>query len=510
MTGIDAMLKNVREEGLVLRLWQSGRELFHSNVLAYLLESPHFSAGLLQYLWGDDCSGFHVRALREQNGLDLLVLMLPVAPGAVHLVPEQQGYWDWLTSNLEPKTQARLLAIENKFKSLPDAAQLQGYSEALHDGTDPIARKPGWYLDHVWGAKPKDVFGGKRLPWLVSESKKVILTPSPRLSISVPVRITHSATTGLQNRSAVPLTHIQDDWVSRAWSDIARKIGALAPRVGGLEGSFIASYSRLLGAAIGLQQQILSHCEGKLPFAALDSARESAKRLRLADFVEKWRYESLTESVRARLAASGWEKNQVVRNARGLESQFRLPGPVAAVGVVGTFFSRGSGGTDIAIFHPNSPGFAIEVQLQGNTLKVMVALASGTESLQRDAVVAGIQALTKVSARIADVVAVLPTSEDLGSYTQVVGLTVRTDDKHPDHVNVLREDGRLLYARSTMWREIDSKSVGSWASLSTQQVAQRVADIAVDVAKYWDDVATAMKLHLPQLGKKATSHSVRR
>lgn len=520
MEHFSALFRDIRNEALVLRLWQSGRELFHSNVLAYLLESSTFGPRLLKYFWGASCDGFHVRALREENGIDLLVIMLPVSPDR-GLLPEQESYWAWLAESIQATTLARVLVIENKFKSLPDAAQLQGYSRKLHSDTLPFARKLRWYAEKVWigdDVQENDKGDGNKKalqPYLVAETRKVILTPTSGSDVSVELPFTYTVASGMWQRKGVPVNAARmqmDLWKSCNWQEVAGEIaGSQASGVadsdqqdsggpGGiarsLERSFIDSYGKLLAVATELQQELNSHCQGGAAFSGLDSLTRQAQTLRLNDFVQKWRYEFLTSLLRTTLADKGWIQDQPVLNKRGSEMQFRIPTGPGFVAVVGTFFSRGTGGTDIGIFCRGDSEFAVEVQLQGNTLKLMFAFdrTSSDEERQRRAVLAALSALHRRDGATARNLGAPPADADkLLSYTQTVRIRVETPAKQPAAVELKEIEGRLLYTKTTVWKQERGGSVGPWAAISAAQIGEQIAAVAAEVVDCWHLIAEELR-----------------
>ena len=134
---------------LVLRLWQSGRELFHSNVLAYLIDdqrgtradtakdnktvssSTHADCVLGAITGEPNWKGFHLGVLREKSRIDLLVIALPcIADPVDEGEVLQESYWTELKSS---QRELRLVVIENKFKSLPDLGQLRRYNRKFID-----------------------------------------------------------------------------------------------------------------------------------------------------------------------------------------------------------------------------------------------------------------------------------------------------------------------------------------------------------------------------------------
>lgn len=505
--GFISALRRISDEALVLRLWHSGRELFHSNVLAYLLESEAYGPRLLEYLWGDSCSNYHVRALREQNGIDLLVLMLPIAPDRA-LDPKERAYWSWLALNAQSQPTARVLAIENKFKSLPDPAQLQGYGEALHNATDVFARKLVWYSERFQDAEDvQELLENDARPYLVSDMRKVILTPADTVDVSVPLEVSHTVSTGARARKRLNVNgaanKIQDCWQAKSWRTIAERLGANPAPVGGvqqdLESQFVQSYRRSLESASAFQQELQLYCDGPSAFAELDLLRRRCDALRLTDFLEKWRYEILTRKVRAELVRGGWNHPQLVRNGRGKEAHFRVGlGERSGTAIVGTFFSRGSGGTDIGLLQAGQAQFAAEVQLQGATLKLMFAFPGPEENepQQQAATLSAVRALVALNGPISRVFTVPVDVNALGRYVQEVSITASAPIGSPPTVEIQRVNGRLLYARASVWTRTNGGATGPWSGLSCDQVAAEIASIALEFAGHWDLVRQAAEVHL--------------
>jgi hypothetical protein len=550
MDEIESFLKPLRafrQEELMLRLWQSGRELFHSNVLAYLIESPRFGGRLLQYLWGERCDDYHVRALREYNGIDLLVIMLPRSSEASE--PDSKIYWSWLTSNFDDKQRPRILAIENKFKSLPDAAQLHHYSEKLHRDTVTFARSPGWYRDlfHDGDAPGEKKEYETHQPYLAAQVQKVILTPTPMERMEVQIRVTYDVAHGQKQRRKLPTGPEErtDVWMSKNWHDIAdllvtgtsgdtrtadraepsNLIGPWTVRSPGngqitqsepskgrseLEELFVDSYRSVLQAGTLLQSLIRERSAGPRAFAEFDALRTHIRPLGLTDYVEKWRYAFLTQMVRDRLATIPWEKVQIkVQASRGYEWQFRKPNPDApdVVGIVGTFFSRGTGGTDIGLFPVGQSQVGVAIQLQGNTLKLMFAYArEAAEERQRLATCAAMRVLLlrdgplRRAFDISDVQA-----DELGCYTQQVGDCVRDEPNAAGSLLALeRAHGRLLYAKTQVWyhEKGDPKNpiVGVWSNVSAQAIADELVELVREVTDNWAAVNQVIRSALQDEG----------
>jgi hypothetical protein len=64
-----------KADPLMLRLWQPGREVFHSNTLPCLIKHPAQGDRLLESLNGDGSwISYEVRCLREKLNLDVIVI----------------------------------------------------------------------------------------------------------------------------------------------------------------------------------------------------------------------------------------------------------------------------------------------------------------------------------------------------------------------------------------------------------------------------------------------------
>lgn len=133
----------------VFRMSLASKELFHSNMLAWLLESRN-ADGLSDmakelaklFMPKQHCeNGYKVlTVLREKNHLDLIIVFLPDN--------EDFKYDDWTKiedvfqnsgsddQNLLGKLQknCQFVVVENKFKSIPDKEQLKKYDKTIEKG----------------------------------------------------------------------------------------------------------------------------------------------------------------------------------------------------------------------------------------------------------------------------------------------------------------------------------------------------------------------------------------
>lgn len=96
------------------------QEVFHSDLLAYVANhQPEFFKSVMQGLGLDDAYG---RVEREWKRFDLAFFRVATAPDSAAERDAEEPY----------------LVIENKFKSLPNEEQIEGYREKLNDKTIPF------------------------------------------------------------------------------------------------------------------------------------------------------------------------------------------------------------------------------------------------------------------------------------------------------------------------------------------------------------------------------------
>lgn len=101
-------LLNTLKNSLIYRMSLGSKELYHSNVWAWLIEKDPAFLGMFGF--GDDVIKRVKRVGREEGNRDL----------SVYLTPDD--------SNQEP-----VIIIENKLKSIPNKVQLQGYQNEVGD-----------------------------------------------------------------------------------------------------------------------------------------------------------------------------------------------------------------------------------------------------------------------------------------------------------------------------------------------------------------------------------------
>ena len=144
MNIIDDVVKNLRNNP-VFHMSLASKELFHSNVLAWLLEYQNID-GLADIFAPCDDKGNKLKdfkvltVLREKSHLDLIIVFLPDN--------DDFKSYDWTeiegifqNSYSENKDfleklekSCRFVVVENKFKSIPSKEQLEKYDEVIEDG----------------------------------------------------------------------------------------------------------------------------------------------------------------------------------------------------------------------------------------------------------------------------------------------------------------------------------------------------------------------------------------
>ncbi|HZW13916.1 MAG TPA: hypothetical protein VFF81_12090 [Noviherbaspirillum sp.] len=422
-------LAAIATDKLMLRLWQSGRELFHSNMLAYLIEHQEHGSRLLDYLvplpkavlasTQENDSGwvsrFHLRVRREYMHLDLWIIALPrLDQGDEDLSPDTDEYWIKWATRLEARGSEsipwQLIVVENKFKSLPRWDQLKEYSAKIAREEHSLS-----WVRNEWMNADSDSTEQEGEPAEAKEdeadtdgsweSQKVrhhcqAIILQPIAAESAPDA--HDASganqdneqewakiiTDAQSTKRVP-KRAEISWKLKTWNEIARRIATAEPPASGerheaqppvcrngLETEFVAAYQKMLLHSCALLEEVRTNVQTN--FAAVDRLRQQAFPLRLHDLVDKWRFEWLAEQVKTKIGAT--DHNRVVatkgKNTKveGFEITPACDTTQSSKSFwiqIHAFFSRGTGGIDLNIHcltHPRE--ITLGLQLQGNLLKV--------------------------------------------------------------------------------------------------------------------------------------------
>lgn len=517
-------------QSLVMRLWQSGRELFHSNVLAFLLEHGEYGAKLLAALTGiDGWRDFHVRVLREKNNIDLIVIALPKIDNADD--PTILDYWE---NVVEPrdKREWRLIAIENKFKSLPDESQLEEYNQKIatylrcelaalveaSQGIDlpantPVAIKVDVPLKKnncpkKIGLRPADgeevrehlapilklildwwdeCEGGNPTTSVTSEKKNRLKSNKPILCLPGKVwRVLLQPTSGAENVTI-------QGWRVQAYDQLVQLLDInQLPRDGTqnnvqfLEQQFLEEYKKLIASACkfhcDLQKDLIGN---KIFFSAIDKYRAQSTRYRLRDFVDKWRYRFLEERIREQAGkSSAFCPNKFVQQATS-KSLKRMPGNIGQwkwneTGCwifTYTSFSRSTGMAGISLYSYRDDGchpFTVDLQLQANRLKLMIGKAENVDTWEKDAM----SIFTRLACHFDNIDWKVGVNGEkkVGTYVQRICVL-------KNHNNIERNDGSLRYIYADMWGNYPT--VGTWSE-------KTLADIAVEIVNAAFKIASAL------------------
>lgn len=147
MNIIDDVVKNLRNNP-VFHMSLASKELFHSNVLAWLLECQNID-GLADIFAPCDDKGNKLKdfkvltVLREKSHLDLIIVFLPkkdydsindndlVEIKDLFLNSEQPSNIKLLE---QLQNDFRFVVVENKFKSIPNEEQLEKYNNTIKSG----------------------------------------------------------------------------------------------------------------------------------------------------------------------------------------------------------------------------------------------------------------------------------------------------------------------------------------------------------------------------------------
>lgn len=343
-----------RADPLMLRLWQSGREIFHSNTLAFLIGDAKYGPCLLQQLTGDSgWNNYEVRTLREKWQLDILVIARkkPAHPSSPEPCAGNAGqveaaFDDW-----------RIVVIENKFKSLPDRGQLMRYTKKLdeqfaqttpgNEGCNGQRSAGAMLLCELWRADSVDQAdepaerqpsgtddahddenttaehtghaggSGKTLSnrqKVVGTLYRVVLQPTlanapPTPCSSEPcggcaaastdcVEIDLSGTTG---------TLLTRNWRAVSYEDLLTCLPSPAARSASgsssptLTSLFIPAYRDLVDQTCNLHRTLHQYLQGKNSFADAVQLEAGARALGIWDFIDKWRYGWLAEKTKLKI-----------------------------------------------------------------------------------------------------------------------------------------------------------------------------------------------------------------
>ena len=102
-----------------------GKELFHSNMLAWLLMSEDNQS--IKQLFGIEKNEVVLNVFREHQNLDLLIVYSSKEVDDISIIDDPD-------SELSTNIDLNFIIIENKYKSIPKKQQLEEYSDKLNNG----------------------------------------------------------------------------------------------------------------------------------------------------------------------------------------------------------------------------------------------------------------------------------------------------------------------------------------------------------------------------------------
>lgn len=346
---LGSYAKSSRDRAMMFWLWQSGRELFHSNMFAFLLEDDIYGATVANALAGQNIVSINngnpsheIRVLREKLNLDLIALL----------------------QAKNPKDDCYVIAVENKFKSIPDVAQLRKYDGKLEeqfpaDTTQPNRRRETSAVrrrasfEQLWD----EWSGGVKLNEDKLECQDVVLIKR----VLVPTKKLFPTGTA---------------WEAVLYADIFSNMRAYQPE---LTPSALGAYLDITSSTIAVIDALLTDLEG-YPFInfSSDDLRQLTAVLRINDVVEKYRYEYLQFA---------WAEKLLAKPSILVQPPPVDPSDRKSYRRIGTYkkgtheilvevysdFSRGTGMAGVELF-PVGHDYSYGLQVQDGRLKVYVCL----------------------------------------------------------------------------------------------------------------------------------------
>lgn len=424
-----------KADPLMLNLWQSGRELFHSNTLAYLIARSPWRNVLLEQLTG--YGGWHqyeLRVLREKWNLDIVIIARMRRQGSApepcvgEIDEVRASFADW-----------RAVVIENKFKSLPDCGQLMRYTAKLdqlfkqrpfsNEGCNGPRKAGLKLLCDLWSVDfpeksdsdldDKDIAGEEcAILSATSEGGETPLSNRERVDgylyrvLLQPTLANASATScadkpcpgcapGTTDCPAIDVglkgaTFVRR-WRAVGYRDLMRCLPARCPpgAAPALTDQFIPAYRSLVVRTTSLHTRLRTHLNGPDPFSDVDALEVPGQRAGIWDFVDKWRYGWLAEQVKYKIIAKAGMSIFPAVTLQFKPNRTMLPDHPGRVGLFdngsgfkcwilsSAGYSRGLGLATVNLVYclnTSSNGFqpgkySIALQLQGRFLKLMLSHA---------------------------------------------------------------------------------------------------------------------------------------
>lgn len=471
---------------MMFRMWQAGRELFHSNMFAFLLEDVNYGPIVANVLAdnkiisvSNGAPTHEVRVLREAYRLDLIVLIRPKSI----------------------KGPCYVIAVENKFKSIPDIGQLAHYDETLDEHFPqgaPNNTKSKKSFDRLWQFWETGAHDGNKQ----NEDE-------PDTGSGAPAKTTTCNCTSviLLKTVLVPTNNIfsgYSNWKSVTYKAVYKAMGkSLTPCA-------LNGYVQITQATICVIDALWSDL-ATVAFSSFDAAalKMKTRHLRLNDLVEKYRYEWLRSSwikkmltqpsvVQALPEGMKFPKDRKSYNRIG---QFQQNGCKIVVEVYSDF-SNGAGLAGVELFPivGNDPlPFSFGLQLQDGHLKVHVCFGDAKVGRNRDECRAAAMLIQICKAlRIApDCFSGLTQKPPGRKATTCAGLEIAWVAA-PNHglcsyhqkIRQLKDangvvesvDGWFFYVKAPVWGAVSKESVCAslnWPEKKLDKLAQELATLTV-------------------------------
>jgi hypothetical protein len=358
-----ALLAKFTEDRLLLRLWQSGRELFHSNMFAYLLGYGGKRADRLLTLLGVKCSSetHHCIVLREYRHIDAFVLLLPKVPSGA--TPDGNSYWEQLHESPTLRGKIQIVVVENKFKSLPDDAQLIRYSIIPFEGVCKD-RSCAWLQDRWLEQGDSDAESARPRTRFPINVAFVLLAPGEAATRNLAVTLEHRP-----KGKPAQTRALNAEWKGVDWDGVAQILLDGGTTEATLEEQFLSAYGRQLRTACALHKEIRDAFK-VVEFKQLHELAATANPFGLHDFVDKLRFSCLTGEVVTALEREGLAQAGLL--IKGCRVRAWKAGDWYIM--TETFMTRATGGCDITAFSMSYPQASLGIQLQSGTLKLMVSM----------------------------------------------------------------------------------------------------------------------------------------
>ena len=337
---------NLLKESPAFAMSRGGRELFHTNFLAFILEQTTTESNVEEYgqrvknnllskIFGGQNLPKNVKVFREKLNLDLIIIPIDDIP---KLLEEQEN--NSSSSNIIEK-ELKVVVIEAKFKSIPTTQQLKKYSDTL---------KEKLTIDLYEGEDHSKLIINKKKRTLTIKCGKEITNTYVYNNILYDCFLLAPKAFELQESDYKSLPKL--DWKNLNWNELFKN---LKPEWKGSNDDvhkklsiFIQDYIEstnnvldLISLVIKLADEFIEK-DSKLKLSTLCAflMHDSFKRLKLHDLVGKVAYEFIGKKVHApfSLAESNTEQKSSVKaflsnSTPGFEIEYNFSNNKKEIGV---------------------------------------------------------------------------------------------------------------------------------------------------------------------------------